>query len=99
MKIKLFRTIKTIKSREANKKKRAINRFLRQHIRKKKISDSIVKYSFLNTLFSKDTPKKSSLNEDKAIFNYVNNPNLIIYLPFFMSPKRYEQKNRFIFFD
>ena len=80
MKIKLFRTIKTIKSREANKKKRAINRFLRQHIRKKKISDSIVKYSFLNTLFSKDTPKKSSLNEDKAIFNYVNNPNLIIYL-------------------
>ena len=99
MKIKLFRIIKAIKSREANKKKRAINHFLRQHMRKKKISDSIVKYSLLNTLFSKDAPKKSSLNEDKAIFNNVNNQNHIIYLPFFMNSKRYEKKKRFIFFD
>ena len=99
MKKKLFRTINTIKARKANKNKRKINHFLRQHMISKKINAEIIKSTFLNSLFNEDTPKKSSFSEDKDFINIENNTNHITCLSLFMKSKRYGPTNCLILFD
>ena len=101
MKKKLFRTVNTIKARKANKNKRKINHFLRQHMISKKINAEIIKSTFLNSLFNEEAPNKSSFSEgeDKDFINIENNKNLIICLPLFMNSKRYGPTNCLILFD
>ena len=89
MKKQLFEignTAKSIKSAKTKKNKIAINNYLKQHMRRKKLNRIKVEDLILTNPFIIDMTQKFSSNKEKEIDTEYKN-EFITELPFFMKEK------------
>ena len=79
-------TTKSIKSAKTKKYKLAINNYLKQHMRRKKLNRIKVEDLILNNPFIKVLAQKFSSNKEKEI-DTENQSEFITELPFFMKER------------
>ena len=79
-------TTKSIKPAKTKKYKLAINNYLKQHMRRKKLNRIKVEDLILNNPFIKEMAQKFSSNKEKEI-DTENQREFITELPFFMKQK------------
>ena len=79
-------TTKSIKPAKTKKYKLAINNYLKQHMRRKKLNRIKVEYLILNKPFIIDKTQKFSSNKEKEI-DTENQSEFITELPFFMKER------------
>lgn len=79
-------TTKSIKPAKTKKYKLAINNYLKQHLRRKKLNRIKVEDLILNNPFIKEMAQKFSSNKEKEI-DTENKSEFITELPFFMKQK------------